>query len=302
MKKKTLGIVLVIALLITAAVGWCLWRRHELDKPDAAPIVTAATPERQTEGTPEPSETAADGMRRQHAIAFEQAARTWGIDPDFDLHSIAGQDGVSVARRLHAEIPEENPIRGSVSFAIDPDAGPDGPSEFCKTGMELLCGQNPTMRQWWPDEAWSWGSKWVQGPQASENADGTVTVTGTVRFMLLQDGEQFSGNGYTGITPAWQDYAIKDVLTIDGEGKVSKIDYRGRNDWWINPWLMQWNATAPASIAPMARRVCIPVKGDPHIELNHMVGARRLAVPQTKLDLDGKVDFSLWDGLLSYNG
>lgn len=303
MKKKTIGIILIATLIIAAAIGWCLWRQHELATPQPThTAAVAATPSPHVEDTAEPSKGENEDVLLQRAVAFEQAARTWGIDPDIDLQSIAGQDGATVAKQLHTEIPAQNPISESVAFDISPKAGPDGPSEFCKNDMEMLCGVNPTMRQWWPNEAWSWGSKWVQGPQASANEDGTITVTGTVRFMLLQDGEQFSGNGYTGITPAWQDYDIKDVLTFNDEGKITNIDYRGRNNWWINPWLMQWNAKAPESIAPTARRICIPVKGDSHIELNHMVGARRLAVPQTKLDLDGNVDFSLWDGLLSYNG
>lgn len=302
MRRKTIGIILTATLIIAAVIGWCLWRQHELAKPRTIPMPPAS--EQTATATPQTSPSATVSPERlQQAVAFEQAARTWGIDPDLDLHAIAGRDGESVAKQLRTAMPERNPIADRVAFPIDKDAGPDGPSEFCKSDiMEQMCMTIPTMRQWWPNEAWSWGSKWVQGPEAAGNADGTIVVTGTVRFMLLQDGEQFGGNGYTGITPAWQDYDIKDVLTLDETGKVKNIDYRKWNYWWINPWLMEWDAYAPQTIAPLARRVCIPVKGDAHIRLSHMIGARRLAVPQTMLDLGGDVDFSLWDGLLSYDG
>ena len=151
------------------------------------------------------------------------------------------------------------------------------------------------MKAWWNSEALATGSRWTDGPHVTVNEDQTVTVTGKVESMLLQDGDSFNNGSIWALTPAWRDYDINDELTI-ANGKISGMNINGDNPWWINPWLTRWDNNMADDLSE-GTRIAIPVKGDPEMGLAHSSMTPILKGPVTQSDLDGKVDWHLWDSI-----
>lgn len=151
------------------------------------------------------------------------------------------------------------------------------------------------MKAWWNSEALATGSRWTDGPHVTVNEDRTVTVTGKVESILLQDGDSFNNGSIWALTPAWRDYDINDELTI-ANGKISGMNINGDNPWWINPWLTHWDNNMADDLSE-GTRIAIPVKGNPEMGLTHSSMTPILKGPVTQSDLDGKVDWHLWDSV-----
>ena len=101
--------------------------------------------------------------------------------------------------------------------------------------------------------------------------------------------EQFLDNDISGF------YDINDELTI-ANGKISGMNINGDNPWWINPWLTRWDNNMADDLSE-GTRIAIPVKGDPEMGLAHSSMTPILKGPVTQSDLDGKVDWHLWDSV-----
>lgn len=309
--KKAVVIILVMMLVVGGAVGWSVWRKHATGsrQPDALPTYSAtpsspaAQPE-QSPGQPEATASPLSDTQRQDraatAISLEKTMRNWGTDPTLDLKPLAKQPVEQVAETLHTQPVTTNPLAGSelVAFTIDDDEGPTAPGMYCTDtsgNYEKACANHPTMGDWWSQEAWGYGTRWLGEPQASVNEDGTVRVTGQVRTFLVQDGDTFSGK-YWALTPAWQTYEVDDTLTFDGEGKVTGVSHAKDNPWWIDPYMSEWDDDMPYELGETGERIAIPVVGAPPavIKLSYMSGHRQLRGPGTMADLDGKVNWDLF--------
>lgn len=305
-KKKTTIIVAVVAFIAVIAVLVAVGLAHRNQnttgqaKPAASQSASHAPAPTATEDTPTFDGKLTDTYMTNTAITIETTMRNWGTDPNIDLKALAKQPAADVLDALHTKVPETNPVKesGLLSYSRK-DAGPQGPSQYCEQGMEMLCAQNPKAYQWLPNEAWTYGSRWIEGPTAAMSGEDshTVRVTGKVRAILLQDGDTFHGPDYWALTPAWKTYTINDTIRFDDDGKIAYISDADHDYWWINPYLMSWTDQMPESLGRGAERIAIPVKGQPNMILHHMGGARVLRAPETQADLGGDVDWSLWDGI-----
>lgn len=138
----------------------------------------------------------------------------------------------------------------------------------------------------------------MKDPTVTVLDNGKVRVKGTVRSILVTSGDSYSMGGYNALTPAWRDYRIDDVLTIDN-GKVSDIEYRSNQYWWINPFLSQWTPDNVADNLGYGSRVAIPVSGGLNWNGMNPTGITRVLNSPTSMgDMDGKVDWSMWDDLI----
>lgn len=293
MKKKTIGIILVVTLIIAAVVGWCLWRQHDLAKPRAIPMPPPTSASSQTAPSDSPQPQAERQARIDMALKVEHAMRDWGVDANLPASSYAYKTAGDALAMLRAPRLTGNPIRELTALDIEDTWGPDARSVPCELGMNGDCMVSPTMGQWWANEAWAYGSRWVEEPTVQYLEDGSVSVVGDVRAVLLQDGDSYNDGDWYALTPAWRTYPVKDTLTFNDEGKVESVHHDEPDLWWIDPYLQQWSEAMPAQIGGGDRQV-IPVKGQPRMSLTHLAAGRWLRGVKDMGSMDN-VDWTLWD-------
>ncbi|MBT1162765.1 hypothetical protein [Bifidobacterium sp. SO1] len=237
----------------------------------------------------------------QTIIKLEHAMRDWGSDATVEAGSYAKQDASTVLTQLRGDIDEKtNPISQYVDPSVITVKGPNGPNPVCPDGQNkgmYICEQAPNAARWWHLQAWAYGSRWGDGPTVNQLSDDQAEVTGTVRSILLTRGDSFIGNGYAAITPAWKDYQIKDTITVN-KGKITKIENGNTDYWWISPWLHDWNRDMIEALADGSTRIAIPVKGTvDYTGLQNDGITKILRTPGTMGDMNGTVDWSLWNGI-----
>lgn len=303
--KKTIAIILAIILAIGLTVGWIVWRKNVSgnNKKQQTQSQTAK-PNKKTEDKSnkqskdntdkQVTQTDTSSQAIQTVIQYEHAARDWGTDANIDPNKLSKQDARQVLDQLRGSVPDQNPL---TAFGIQPspNAGPYATSYICQQDPNgELCKEQPTMRDWWTGQAWAYGSRWVNEPEAK--ADGTVIrVTGKVKAILLQDDDAFASSGFSALTPAWNTYDVEDEVTVS-DGKIASVKHLKNNPWWIDPYEQAWNNSMGQAMNDTVR-IAIPVTGDTSMNLRHDVLSPILQGPQTMGDLSGKVNWQLWDGI-----
>lgn len=278
---------LLVTLLIPAACSSPTTTTEQ-----AKPAETTTTPAPK----PTPVKPTVSDEDIQLAIRAEQVMRNWGSDSLISVNGLSRQDATSVLNQLKGSIPDKNPLTNLVDASLfTTSMGPDASSPFCQDDdTTMTCSTMPRMRDWWPHQAWAYGTRWVTTPQATISND-TILITGTVRSILLQDDDTYQAGEYHALTPAWQDYPIKDQITVRN-GKIVKIISLESNYWWTNPWLTEWDRSMPDNVSE-GTRIAIPVKGTPNMGLQHDGRTRIVKGPASQADLNGRVDWHLWDNL-----
>ncbi|MBT1164550.1 hypothetical protein [Bifidobacterium felsineum] len=230
------------------------------------------------------------------AVAFETALRDWGTDPTIQPKDLAQQDAKTVLNRLRT--PDSLPKPTILNDVKTGDGvGPDAKSLPCAQGMAAQCAEAPTMLAWLRDETWAVGSKWTDGPHAERHGT-AIRVTGTVKGILLQDGDTWQAGGMSNITPAWTSYRIDDTLTIK-DGRITGISPTGDDYWWIDPWLKPWDGELPKTVGASSSttRVGIPIQGSVDMGLHHY-GLMRILTHPDGQSADG-YDMTLWNNVRS---
>lgn len=298
--RKTTIIVAVVTFLIVVGIliGVSIAHRGKTQEPQAsgtdAPTVTVpSSPASTNTGKNSVSGLPAEQLAAT-AIDIEKTMRNWGTDSMITADSLAYKPSGDVLKTLQAPKVSGNPLKDKTSISFDKTWGADAPSLACQNeDTQLLCAGMPTAGDWLAHDAWAYGSRWVGEPKAVMNDDGTVRVTGTVRSVLLQDGDTFSVEDWYTLTPAWRDYEINDVVQFDKDGKVSKVVSYKPDYWWFNPYLHAWNNNMPQDIGS-GTRTLIPVKGAPNMALTHVPGTVWLKGARS-MGEDTTIDWRLWD-------
>lgn len=305
-KKKVITAIIGTVLVIALVLGWSLWRQSVTRKNEDAngKPNTSQTPGTSKKKAKKTLTADENKQNRETAIQFELAARNWGVDSTISASEFSKKSADEVLAALRTPDLGESPIKDMISFQPDENAGANAASYVCTNDdYQAFCQFMPTAQVWWKNEAWGTGTRWLDTPKAKTLNDGSVEITGKVRTILVTRGDTYSSDGYNALTPAWRDFEINDILTIKN-GKVSSIRYeRGINYWWINPWLNQWKPDNVADIIGGGERVAIPVSGTLNwTGMNPTSITRVLKSPNGMGDLDGTVDWSLWDDLIQAGG
>lgn len=252
-------------------------------------------------GTPAPSKTAITGQRRTQlettATRLEHAMRDWGTDPTITPDSLKGLDAADALNRLRGHAPDPHALDGMLATPMPDGAGPAAPNPNCsRTGQPMwTCATWADAGAWWAGQAWGYGARWTDGPHVDVTGTDSVEVTGTVTAIMVGQ-DTFTSTSWSAITPAWRQWPIHDTITFD---RAMRADVTHANDdpWWVDPLLTVWDGTM-AGRMDTGTRVAIPVTGSPDWPGLMWDGVTEpLEVPATMGDLDGRVDWRLWDGL-----
>ena len=227
------------------------------------------------------------------AIRVERAMRDWGTDANIPASAYAYKPANEVLAGLHATPIGGYPPKELTGIERDDTWGPDAASIPCQLSMSSVCASTPTMGQWWAREAYAYGSRWVEEPHTELLEDGNVAVSGTVRAILLQDGDTYNFSDWYALTPAWRTYPVKDTVVFDKDGNVTAVRHYAPDYWWIDPYLRAWDDTMAASIGQGSRQV-IPVKGQPNMNLDHIPSSRWLRGVENMGAMEN-VDWTLWN-------
>ena len=286
---KTIITTTIITLLVIVATILIMVHNKPAGQTQAQPAATSTHT-----ASPTPTPTLNPQQLADTAIRFEQQARNWGTDPNLNLDQVKTMDqAVFLGQTRMPDPTMPDMSRLTVLHPAD-GQGPDGPSPACREDeTSAICNTYQTAGAWWRQQAWAAGTRWVDGPHVTINGN-TAQVTGQVRSMLIQPGDSFHSTDYWAITPAWQTNTIDDTLTFTRDGRISGFTPHGANHWWVNPWYTTWDDSMANSMAA-AERVAIPVKGRPVMNLYPSTDVMR--APQTPADLDGIVDWRLWNGI-----
>lgn len=298
MQKRTATAIVAIIAAIAVVLGWCGWRRHVTSTRQPDTTVSQQAETKDGEGKRKVLNASQMKQNRLTALRFEQDMRNWGVDSLADPTQYQRQPADKVLAAFRTPDMGGFPDSALVGFNTEKTWGPDAASYVCLNGYETYCQTMPTAQSWWRSETWGIGTRWKTTPKAVASDDGTVRVTGTVRTVLVTSGDEYSLAGYNALTPAWKDYRIEDVLTVKG-GKVTRILYEGAVHWWLNPYLSQWVPDNVADDIGRGTRIAIPVSGSLNWNgLNPTGITRVLSHPVTQGDLDGMVDWSMWEDII----
>lgn len=301
MFKKTAAIILTIATIIAAATGWCVWRKQTVAKNKAAVTIQQETTNHAANGTGsrKQNKTGSPSTNKDIATRFEKDMRNWGVDSLADPHQWAKQPADNALAALHMPDVPDFPDRKMVGFSTDPEWGNNGYSYPCMTGLSNIAAYCMSMRtnaEWWKNEAWGTGSRWVGEPTVENVGKNKVKVTGTVRAILVSNGDTFQNGEYKALTPAWKDYPINDLLTIQ-DGKVVNVKYREGDYWWINPYFSMWDPLFISdNFQDGGTRIVIPVTGD--LNWNGLIQTgvfTPLTAPASQDDPNVPADWSMWN-------
>ena len=205
---KILASVITVVVLVAGILAWSTWRKkvtaEERQQAQAQQLKKHKSEERKKAAEAAANQLT-DKEKQQYtdlAIQFEQAARNWGSDPTINLDSLSQHDAQQVIDQLRTPDIGSNPLPALSAIPADKNDGPDAVSYPCEEEYENACKAYPTMKAWWNSEALATGSRWTDGPHVTVNEDRTVTVTGKVESMLLQDGDSFNNGSIWALTPA----------------------------------------------------------------------------------------------------
>lgn len=236
-----------------------------------------------------------EALKRQ-AIQTARDLHEWGADSTIDVTTLNRLNAADAAGRLKGFLADTRPDSLS-DLTVDESAGPDAASIPCTGDIRGGCQTVPTMRSWMSIEIWGAGARFTAGPTATlSKTPGGVRVQGTLRVMVVQDTDTFSWGDWHALTPAFKDYEIDDMLTFTN-GALSAVDQRGERSWLASPWLEPW--TDDMSALNASGRVAIPVKGWLDMGLTHYRPSHALQAPASQADMDGQVDWSMWNSLIS---
>lgn len=301
--KKTITIITSVVLVLALVIGWCAWRKHVTAVKEAQTSANTSVHKRKSKPKKEVQKPVlTDEQKDQNknvAIQMEKDMRNWGVDSLADPHQWAKQPADQVLAALRTPDNIHAPTDMPTSMKLNQSWGSDAPSYVCNTSdYQTLCDTMPTAQSWWRNEVWGTGARWVDEPTVKAYDDGKVRVKGKVRAILVTSGDTYSESGYNALTPAWRDYRINDLLTIKN-GKVSDIEYLANQHWWINPFLSQWTPDKVADDFGYGTRIAIPVSGSLNWNGMNPTGTTRvLNAPTSMGDMDGDVDWSLWNDLI----
>lgn len=291
---------ILLALLLILFAGSLAWTLTHRAGPHADTTVTRTVRE-----PDHPSSADRIGQTDGNAITlvkqWERLSRDWGTDALISPDSLKVQPASTVLDRLHAGMPDTDPTRDLMEHPVDDPTRK--PSPACDHDMQsMTCALKPDWRSWWPGEAWAYGARWTGEPKTNVQGD-RIIVTGTVRAILLMDDDTYRAGDRHALTPAWRDMPIHDEILIH-DNRIRSVTHRNANPWWIDPWHEPWSVDWAADMTgPNTRRIAIPIIGQPAMNLSHTGDAVLLKAPKTMGDLDGNVDWSLWDGeTLTANG
>lgn len=286
----------ILAIVLLAVVVWFAIRGHTGAPSTAAPTASATVSASASADAPDATApVSAREVREANAVRFEQLWRTYGADSTIDPKEFAHRPAKDVLNALR--VTDYTPPDWSAVSTIqrNSDYGPTGSNPACQgTTNSFSCMAYPTVGEWWVQQAWGSGSRWIEGPTVEHTGEHTATVTGVVRAILVEPGDTFHSTDTYALTPSWQDYPVSDELTFDTDGKVSEVSSNQPSPWWVSPWNQLWD-TNMNRIMANGRRVAIPVQGQPVMDINPTQPVMR--APATQADLDGKVDWSLWEGM-----
>lgn len=297
MRRRILASLIGVILTVVIVVCWVWWRhgtRTAQSQQVTQQAQTTAPEGATTMGGEETRDLTGDAIRLEHAM------RDWGTDPAIDPASLKGQDAGTVLSMLRGSSPS-TPIADLIAFTPEADAGPHAPNPACNGADDpsILCTGWKDAGEWWHGQAWGYGARWADGPTATVNADGTVTVEGTVRTIMVgRDTFGVDADAqWKAVTPAWESYPVVDIISFDADGKATKVVHTKPDPWWTDPWLDKWDGNMASALAT-GTRIAIPVTGTLAYDgLLWDTETERLPTPATMGDLDGKVDWALWDGL-----
>lgn len=294
-KKKIIAIIIATVVFFVAVFAWSAWRKSVTAKQNEQPQTEVT--DTQTE-----NQNVSKSDNEKLAKKFELALRNWGVDSTIDPAALAKKDAGEVLATLRTPELGESPVQDMLGFTPDSKVGPNAASEFCTGGYQGACQSTPTMQNEIRNEFWGIGSRWTDGPNISVADDGTVTVTGKIKTILVTSGDTFQMGDYHALTPAWEERNVKDKLTIK-DGKIASISYDG-NRWWTNPWLTEWKPADAVTQIGYGTRTVIPVKGSLSWDgLNPSGTINILYAPVTQADdMHGKFDWTLWDGISANTG
>jgi hypothetical protein len=297
--KKTITIITAVVLVLALVIGWCAWRKHVTSTKETQASANTSSSSSTNKAKKKKTPVLSDKQKEQNktiALQMEKDMRNWGVDSLADPHQWAKQPADQVLAALRTPDNITAPADMPSSMKMNQSWGSNAPSYVCNTSdYQSLCDTMPTSQAWWKNEVWGTGTRWVKDPTAKVYDDGKVRVKGKVRTILVTSGDTYSEGDYNALTPAWRDYQIDDLLTIEN-GKVSDIEYEGAQYWWINPFLSQWTPDKVADSLGYGTRIAIPVSGGLNWNGMNPTGITRvLNAPESKGDLDGKVDWSMWD-------
>lgn len=304
--KKTITIITSVVLVVALVTGWCAWRKHVTAVKEAQASATTSVHKKKTDTKKKELQkpVLTDEQKEQNktiALQMEKDMRNWGVDSLADPHQWAKQPADQVLAALRTPDLPDFPDSGIVGFDIDSSWGKNAISYVCSQNNAIVyayCSIMPDSQTWWKNEVWGTGARWVHEPKATAYNDGKVRVKGTVRAILVTNGDDYNLAGYNAVTPAWKDYSINDLLTIK-DGKVTWIEHDSDEYWWLNPYFNKWTPNNVAENIGEGKRIAIPVQGDLNWNgLNQTGITRVLNHPVTKGDLLGKVDWSMWEDII----
>ncbi|MFZ3412099.1 hypothetical protein [Bifidobacterium adolescentis] len=301
--KKTITIITVVVLVLALVIGWCAWRKHVTSTKETQASANTSSSSSTNKAKKKKTPVLSDKQKEQNktiALQMEKDMRNWGVDSLADPHQWDKQSADQVLSALRTPDLPDFPDSGIVGFDVDPSWGKNAISYVCSQDNAIIyayCSIMPDNQTWWKSEVWGTGTRWVDEPKSTAYNDGKVRVKGTVRAILVTNGDTYSLGGYKAVTPAWRDYAINDLLTIK-DGKVSWIEHDADEYWWLNPYFNEWTPDNVAKNIGGGNRIAIPVQGDLNWNgLNQTGITKVLRHPESEGDLLGKVDWSMWEDI-----
>lgn len=276
MKPRTSPVIAVIAIVAVIAVGAVIavtGRHGTTALPPKAPAAMATGTS--TPATPSTPAGLPAGTLTDMAVRFEHASRDWGADPDaVTADRLAQSDGQTLMNLIRTPDRIDRSPLDRVSGITIGTTGPDKPSPYCTRGYRAMCETYPTQYAYWRAQAWTMGARLQGDPAVTVTGPDTVTVTGTVKIVLWSDTQDAAATtGWWAYTPVTGTYAIRDELTFDDRGMVTKRVRKGPPTPWIgDPWYSTWETNPADATAswPEREQKSIPVKGmPPQLDLYH---------------------------------
>ena len=310
-----IGASAALAVALVAALGVGAWRSAHEPKPEAPATESTA------------AGLAASQSQLDRAVEYETALRQWGVQYPKDLKEWSGLStedllgrtrtpdtlDASVLGRTRTPDTLDASVLGRATGSALPDSkdakiGPHSKSDLCKDWGDdsWQCRESPDMLAYERSNHWSMGATFIEGPTAKDNGDGTIDVTGTLRWTIWSDArDTLSQEGHWAFAPLQYDVPVSDRLKVGTDGTVVYRKDLKAQPWWADPFFSDWrDQSATSAGAGLTRtRIVLPIGGvAPDVGLNGDADEPVVRNPADRGDPD--IDWSLWydEGLLLPSG
>lgn len=296
-----IGASAALAVALVAVLGVGAWRSAHGPKPEAPATESTA------------AGLAASQSQLDRAVEYETALRQWGVQYPKDLKEWSGLSTEDLLGRTRTPDTLDASVLGRATGSALPDSkdakiGPHSKSDLCKDWGDdsWQCQESPDMLAYERSNHWSMGATFIEGPTAKDNGDGTIDVTGTLRWTIWSDArDTLSQEGHWAFAPLQYDVPVSDRLKVGTDGTVVYRKDLKAQPWWADPFFSDWrDQSATSAGAGLTRtRVVLPVGGDaPDVGLNGDADEPVVRNPADQGDPD--IDWSLWydEGLLLPSG